>query len=107
MKTTLRRLEKNKMIALRSFKRGRHGWRKYELKEEVYQEILNTNTIEHITDTKTSTMSSVVSSNYINTTTNVPREFSLIDCSPLSNVGFAESHIIQIWREYEKNLTLH
>jgi hypothetical protein len=46
---------------------------------------------------------SIVSSSYINnTTTNIPEEFSSIDCSPLADIGFNESHIIQLCREYEK-----
>ena len=43
-----------------------------------------------------------VSSSYINTTTYIPEVFQQIDYAPLSNIGFDESHIIQIHREHKK-----
>ena len=49
------------------------------------------------------TTSHVVSSSYINTTTYIPTEFEKIDFFPLSDIGFDESHIIQIYREHKKN----
>ena len=103
VKTTLRRLEKNKILILRAFKRGRQGWRKYEITESIYQEILLSNNAGGISSTLSSTNRDVCSSYNINTTTNVPEKFQKIDYSPLANFGFDESHIIQIYREYTKN----
>ena len=111
VKTTLRRLEKSNLIILRSFRRGRQGWRKYEIPENVYQEILLTDNQDIESSTKSSTESStkstttstiVSSSNYINITTYLPDDFKQIDFSCLSGYGLDESHIIQIYREYSK-----
>ena len=48
----------------------------------------------------------VVVSSYINnkllTTTALPEEFKALDLSCLTNIGFDESHVIQIYREYTK-----
>jgi len=114
VKTTLRRLEKSNIIILRSFKRGRQGWRKYEIPENVYQEILLINITEPksttISTTESTTESTttptLVSSSYITTTTYLPEEFRKIDCSPLKDIGFDDSHIIQIHREHAKNQEL-
>ena len=107
VKTTLRRLEKNNLIILRSFKRGRQGWRKYEVPENIYQEILLTNNVgfksSTESSTKSTTNSTVVSSSNINkTTTTIPWDFKEIDLTPLAKEGFDESHIIQIYREYSQ-----
>ena len=52
------------------------------------------------------TNSPVVSSSYINTTTTIPNRFSSIDYSSLAETGFNESHLIQLYREYEKKPNL-
>ena len=57
-------------------------------------------------DTKSDTSNDVVSS-YINinnnTTTTMNLSFKEIDYSSLKKIGFNQAHIIQIFREYEKN----
>ena len=107
IKTTLKRLEKNNTIILRSFKGGHQGFRQYELSEDIYKEVLLAGDSEHLRYTLRGTLQgtspTVCSSYNINTTTNVPEKFQKIDYSPLANFGFDESHIIQIYREYTKN----
>ena len=110
VKTTLRRLEKSNLIILRSFKRGRQGWRKYEIPEHIYQEILLTEVSGFKSSTESSTesstipplVSSYIFNNKLLTTTALPEEFKMLDFSCLTNIGFDESHVIQIHREYTK-----
>lgn len=73
--------------------------------ENIYQEILLTDSVGFKSSTESSTKSTtnptVVSSN-INKTTTIPLEFKQIDLTPLAKEGFDESHIIQIYREYSQ-----
>ena len=106
IKTTLKRLEKNNTIILRSFKGGHQGFRQYELSEDTYKEISLIGEFECLRYTLQGTLqgtSANVSSSNINTTTTLPEIFRKIDYYPLKDIGFDESHIIQIYREYTKN----
>ncbi len=122
LKTTLRRLEKKGFIRLIEFKNGRGGWRKYEIPNDVYQELmrlhleskLNTNRTqtEHKPDTKLNTQPSTTissSSSVINnkdTTTSeasenesellLSEEWNEIDILPLAEIGFSKHHLKQI-----------
>lgn len=114
IKTTIQRLESKGFIERVIFKNGRGGWSKYSIKDLLFQELLQHESSNKATAnwqqidnkqvaqpiTQPTTSSSVVSSSYINTTTTLPNDFKQIDCSPLSEIGFDESHIIQIHREY-------
>ena len=107
IKTTLKRLEKNNTIILRSFKGGHQGFRQYELAEDIYKEILLVSDSEHLRYTLQGTLQGtsppiVVSSNINITTTNLPEDFKQIDLSSLFAYGLDESHIIQVYREYSK-----
>ncbi len=132
LKTTLRRLEKKGFIQLIEFKNGRGGWRKYEIPDEVYQELmrlhlelkLNTNRAqtEHKLDTKLNTQPSTAfssSSSVINnkdTTTSkalenesvalLPEEWEEIDLTPLADIGFSKHHLKQIANQNKISTTL-
>jgi predicted transcriptional regulator len=107
IKTSVQRLLKKGFLQRTNYKNGRAGWVQFRLPEKVYQELLNLDTsrsvfMDNKLDTQFNTTSPVVSSYINNTTTTMPEEFSSIDCSPLNEIGFTESHKIQIYREYEK-----
>lgn len=132
LKTTLRRLEKKGFIRLIEFKNGRGGWRKYEIPNDVYQELmrlhleskLNTNRTqtEHKPDTKLNTQPSTTfssSSSVINnkdTTTSkalenesgllLSEEWEEIDLTPLAEIGFSKHHLKQIASQNKISATL-
>ena len=108
IKTTLKRLEKANIIILHSFKQGPQGGRQYGIAEPINKEILLTARLDEIvhnsgtnsyTDrTQISTQPPPIVSSSINITTTTDPE--TIDCSPLADEGFGDSHIIQIRKEY-------
>ncbi len=115
IKTTIQRLEAKGFIERVVFKNGRGGWSKYAIPDLLFQELLQYESNNKLATnrqqignnqttqlaTQLTTEGSVDSSNYIkNTTTTLPEAFKQIDCSPLVEIGFDESHIIQIHREY-------
>jgi hypothetical protein len=121
LKTTLRRLEKKKFIRIIEFKIGRGGWRKYEIPDDVYKELLrlhleyksstNRTQIEHKPDTKPDTQwdttsSSSSSKEILNTTTTdvtlsagLPTEWEEVDLKELQKRGvhFSKNHIVNLW----------
>lgn len=109
IKTSLNRLIKKKFLIRNEVKTGRSGWVIFRLPDPIYQELFNNDLSLSLTqtrhkihtesNTKLNTSSSVVSSSIITTTT-LPEDFKQIDFSALSEIGFDESHIIQIHREY-------
>ena len=114
IKTTIQRLESKGFIERVVFKNGRGGWSKYAITDSLFQELLQYETSNKLTTnwqqldnkletkptTQVATSGPIVSSSYINTTTTLPDDLKQIDCSPLSEIGFDESHIIQIHREH-------
>jgi hypothetical protein len=112
IKTSLTRLIKKNFLIREEVKAGRSGWVIFRIPNPVYQELFNNDLSLSLTqtrhklhtesNTKPNTTGSVVSSSYINnnTTTNLPEDFKQIDFSSLSEIGFDESHVIQIHREY-------
>ena len=67
----------------------------------------NRHKIDTKCDTKCDTTLPIVVSSYINnnkllTTTALPEEYKTLDFSCLTNIGFGESHVIQIHREHTK-----
>ena len=114
VKAAIRRLEKKGYIKRYSFKNGRGGWSQYTIPDHLFHEILNLETSAKLeskwsqTEVKLGSQVGlqvesipVVSSSYIiNTTTTLPEEIKRIDYSPLADVGFNESHLIQIHREH-------
>ena len=114
IKTTIQRLEAKGAVERVEFKNGRGGWSKYAIPDLLFQELLQYesnnklatnwqqqyNNLSH-ESTKPSTTSSD-SNICINTTTTLPEDFKQIDFSALSEIGFDESHVIQIYREYSQ-----
>ncbi len=125
-KTTLRRLEEKEILERVEFKAGRGGWSKYRLPESIFREMLqhetghklDTNRTQtgHKSDTQpdtqpdtslSSSSSSIDFENFKTTTTGEPKLFedgrvqlspdwSAIDTSPLIEIGFAQTHLIQL-----------
>lgn len=108
IKTSLRRLQEKYLMMKKISKQGVGGFLRFEISEEVKSscleiqknELLNVFKTGSETGSKTCFPSPIVSSSYINTTTTLPDDLKQIDCSPLSEIGFDESHIIQIHREH-------
>ena len=127
IKMTINRLEKKKIIERVEFKNGRGGWSKYSLPDLLFKELLQNETDNKLITnwqqsgnkvvsqpiTQPITTSPVVSSSLINniiTTTNlgldIPEGWQSLDLEPLQKIGFSQSHVIQIYREFEKNPNL-
>ena len=120
VKTTIKRLIKKGLINRIDFKNGRGGWSTYSISEHVFQELLCNENEYKVGANRVQTEykvgpqpgsqpgTAVVVSSYINnndkllTTTALPEEFKALDISCLTNIGFDESHVIQIYREYTK-----
>ena len=110
IKTSLARLIQKSFLIREGIKSGRAGWVIFRIPDAVYQELFNNDVSLNLTQTRhkldtkpntePNTNASIVSSSYINTTTTLPDDLKQIDCSPLSEIGFDESHIIQIHREH-------
>ena len=129
VKTTIYRLVKKEFLKRIEGKKGIGGYTIFSINESILDATLELNRQEQLCDklsniaildkvtigkqldneldnnrvTTRETTSHVVSSSYINTTTYIPTEFEKIDFFPLSDIGFDESHIIQIYREHKKN----
>ena len=125
VKTTIHRLVKKGLISRQEGKKGNGGYSIFSISETVRSIVFEI--IRHLElhnklsplsnsypDQENSSISkqlvnplvinsNVCSSYNINTTTNVPENFKQIDYSPLSDFGFDESHIIQIYREHTKH----
>ena len=128
VKTTLQRLEEKACVIRIHFKNGRGGWSKYELPEPIFREMLQIETENKLTtkwkqtDNKVGTQpatqpatSSSSSSSFLElenlktTTTGEPDlfdtelrlapEWQAIDIAPLTEVGFTQTHLIQIIRQ--------
>ena len=103
------RLSKKKLIKVIIQNCSKEGaYRIFEFSKEIYDILLskvtsiNTNNLSYQA-LATPLANQDVCSSYINITTYIPAEFEKIDFSPLSDIGFDESHIIQIYREHKKN----
>lgn len=110
VKKTLQRLQSKQFIKRGEFKVGRGGWSKYLLSETAFREVLQYETgdkretigrqLGDKLESQPRTSAPVVSSSYINTTTN---NLEGIDFSSLAGIGFSQSHLLQIDREYQIN----
>ena len=128
-KTSIQRLEEKGCITRVEFKNGRGGWSKYELPEVLFREMLQLETenklatnreqtgnklgSELATEPATSLSSSsslIDSTQNLKTTTSEPElletgpahlspDWVDLDFSPLSEIGFTKSHLIQIIRQ--------
>jgi hypothetical protein len=112
VKTSLRRLEEKKFIKSVQFKKGRGGWTKFELPDNVYRDLLESekehdwNTFgtqqEHVSDTYRNTekdTNAPSSSSFLNiketTTTEVSDEWNF-DITSYARFGFTMSQIKQL-----------
>ena len=112
IKTTIQRLEAKGVVGRVEFKNGRGGWSKYTIPDLLFQELLQYESNNKLVTNWKQTDNSLVyqptkqpttssgSNISINTITTLPEDLKQIDCSPLADTGFNESHIIQIHREY-------
>jgi len=112
IKTTIQRLEAKGVVGRVEFKNGRGGWSKYTIPDLLFQELLQYESNNKLVTNWKQTDNSLVyqptkqpttssgSNISINTITTLPEDLKQIDCSPLAEIGFNESHIIQIHREY-------
>jgi len=126
---TIQRLEKKSLLRRVSFRNGRGGWTRYELSQETFQDLLHLETQDKLrtnlgqssdkpkTQLRTQPRTSVPSSsssldleNFKTTTTGEPEffaheavslapEWERIDLSPLGDIGFTQTHLIQIARQ--------
>lgn len=108
IKKALQRLISKQIIERTEFKNGRGGWSKYTLPDPIFQEVLQYETGVKLeskwsqsrvkVETQPEPNIPVVSSSYINTTTNI---LEGIDLDMLEELGFNQSHLRQIEREYQ------
>ena len=121
-----RRLEQKNLLHRREYKNGRGGWTRYELPNDLFQELLqletqykvSTNPVQtqYKVSTQPSTQpstsvpsssSSIDSKNFKTTTTGEPELFEStaiqfapdwlsLDVSPLAEIGFTQAHLTQI-----------
>lgn len=124
IKTALNRLIKKHFLLIDKSKTGRSGWIIFRIPDPIYQELFNNDVslalnqtvlkqISNSTQTELKQDSEryserysnapIVSSNINTTTTYIPESLRQIDYSPLSEIGFDEAHIIQIYREHTKS----
>ena len=112
IRTSLRRLTEKRLIKRLKFKQGLGGFVCFEIDEQAKyccleaqkNELLQMVKTGSQTSSQTGLLSDVVSSSYLNTTTTntLSGELEQIDCTPLSEVGFNRSHLIQVHREHQK-----
>jgi hypothetical protein len=100
VKTTIRRLEKKKVLRVLEAKAGRGGWSKYEMPEPIFREVLK-HEFDNVIDNKPVTLSitsNTYSSSNINktTTTELPDDWKEIDIVPLEHIGFSIEHVRQL-----------
>ena len=124
IKTALNRLIKKHFLLIDKSKTGRSGWIIFRIPDPIYQELFNNDVSLALNQTVLKQISNstqtglkqdseryserysnapIVSSNINTTTTYIPESLRQIDYSPLSEIGFNEAHIIQIYREHTKS----
>lgn len=109
IKTSIRRLQEKSLIKKTISKQGVGGFLQFKISEETKlqgvelqkTDLLNKFKIGSEIGSKTGLPDTVVNSSFnINTTTTLPEDLKQIDYSALEEIGFNESHIIQIHREH-------
>ena len=110
IKTSVYRLIKKGCILRVEYKNGRSGWTQYELPNEIFHELLQSETdnklVTNWQQSDNKVVSEVVtepttnvpsSSSYINkTTTNLPEEWLCINFEPIADIGFSANHLQQL-----------
>jgi len=135
VKNAIYRLIQKRFISRAHYKDGRGGWTQYKLSKTVFQDILHYETVSKVEANRKQTISKVVakvvaqpeadfssSSSYVfnkdlqTTTTDepelhkddsakLPPEWAQVDCSPLSDIGFTKTHLLQIFRQGKLSAT--
>ena len=96
-KTAMRFLLKNKLVERVEFQAGKMGWSKYNIKNELYNELEKAYQKGSINPI--SLKGSNNSSSYINTTTIKDRpllDWGNVDVSPLEHIGLTHKHLLQL-----------
>ena len=118
IKTVIDRLVDANLLIRNFYRTSKNGGTEYCIPEKIIDEIkhlesigklhyvFNANILQQYDLGTNEPTTSNVSSSYINTTTNIPKELLLINCTPLEKIGFSQKNIIQIYREYEKKPNL-
>jgi hypothetical protein len=124
---TIQRLEGKGLLRRVSFRNGRGGWTRYEVAQDVFQEILHLESQDKLrtnlgqtsdelrsqprTERRTSassSSSSVLDLEILKTTTGaelpdkiapLPDAWDQIDSTPLADLGFSRAHLIQLARD--------
>ena len=126
VRTALKRLLQRGAILRRGFQRGRSGWSAYELSQTAYRELLDfrksgSNRVQigfksgsksgsESGSTLSSSSSSIDLENFKTTTTGEPDlfentptqlspEWQTVDVTPLAELGFTQTHLVQIIRQ--------
>jgi len=123
---TIQRLEGKGLLRRVSFRNGRGGWTRYEVAQDVFQEILHLESQDKLRTnvgqtsdeprsqprterrTNASSSSSVLDLEILKTTTGagvpdnidpLPGDWDQIDSTPLADLGFSRAHLIQLARD--------
>lgn len=109
LKTTMNRLKRKGVIIVAEYKDGRGGWTKYNLANNVYEDIVKSGAWEQGNGKQTvykghteegteavTTGSYSSSSNIKTTTTDLDDAWKNIDCTPLEDIGFCTEHLKQL-----------
>jgi hypothetical protein len=124
---TIQRLEGKELIRRVSFRNGRGGWTRYEVAQDVFQEILHLESQDKLRTnlgqtsdevrsqprterrTSSSSSSSVLDLENLKTTTTgagvpdnidpLPGDWDQIDSTPIADLGFSRAHLIQLARD--------
>lgn len=110
IKTTIQRLETKGFVKRVCFKQGRGGWSKYSIPDPLFQELLQYESSNKLvtnwqqTENNSIAVRPAIAKGVVSNSmsTMLPEDLKNIDYSVLEEIGFDESHIIQIYREYMK-----
>ena len=95
VKTGMRFLIKNKLVAKIELKVGKNGWSKYSIDKNLYKNI--SKSIQKGSIDPFIYKGSISSSSLnIKTTTNLPQDWLDINFDPLSHIGFTKNHLEQL-----------
>ncbi len=117
VKKSIQRLEKKRVLIRAGFKNGRGGWTRYELADQVYNEIIYKENYRAAslvqqdkleTKLRTNVETSSPSSSSLNiktTTTDLPHEWKIINTEPLRQIGFGFAEIRNIFNKGSQLIT--
>lgn len=104
LRNLILRISNKKVFKIISKKSGPHAFRVFEFDRVVYSSLISAK--DRFFEKKAVKIESSEQVRDISFTQNNPNGltdgFESIDCSPLESIGFNESHIVQVYREYRK-----